>query len=87
MQGTNRIFKRKSILRNTPHHHSYHLQSVLTSVRCLKAKARSEKVNNLKTAMKKTHNPNRDKYNNKISLAQLHGAVQAFIAPGWMQFH
>jgi len=37
-----------------------------TGVKCLKAKIRSEKVNNLKTAMKKMHNPTRDKYNKKI---------------------
>jgi len=54
-------FNRKSISRNTMHRQSYHLQAMLTGVKRWKAKTRSEKANNLKIAMKKTHNPNRDK--------------------------
>jgi len=54
-------FNRKSISRNTTHRQCYHLQAMLTGVTRRKAKTRSEKVNNLKTAMKKTRIPNRDK--------------------------
>ena len=52
-RNQSRIFNRKSISRNTTHRQSYHLQAVLTGVKRWKANTRSEKVNNLKTAMKK----------------------------------
>jgi len=52
---------RKLISRNTTHRQPYHLQAMLTGVKHWKAKARSEKVNNLKTAMKKGIDPNRHK--------------------------
>jgi len=55
------IFNRKSISRNTTHRQSNHLQAMLTDVKRRKANTRSEKVNNLKTAMKKTRTPNRYK--------------------------
>ena len=54
-------FNKKSISRNTTQHQSYHLQAMLTDVKRWKANTRSEKVNNLKTAMKKPRRPNRDK--------------------------
>jgi len=54
------FFNRKSISRKTTHRQSYHLHAMLTGVIRSKANTRSEKVNNLKTAMKKTHRPNRD---------------------------
>jgi len=37
---------------------------MLTGVKRSKANTRSEKVNNLKTAIKKMRRPNRDKWNN-----------------------
>jgi len=60
-RNQSQILNRKSISRNTTHRQSYHLQATLTGVKRWKAYTRSEKVNNLKTAMKKTHKPNRDK--------------------------
>jgi len=55
-QGINhKFFNRRSISCNTTHRQSYHhLQAQLTGVKHRKANTRSEKVNNLKTAMKKT---------------------------------
>jgi len=52
-RNQSQILNRKSISRNTTHRQSYHLQAMLTGVKRRKAKTRSEKVNNLKTAMKK----------------------------------
>jgi len=49
------------ISRNTSHRQSYHLQAMLTGVKRRKANTRSEKVNNLKTAMKKLRIRNREK--------------------------
>jgi len=43
------------------HRQSYHLQVMLTGVKRRKASTSSEKVNNLKTAMKKLRRPNHDK--------------------------
>jgi len=60
-RNQSQIFNRKSISRDTTHRQSYHLQVMLTGVIRRKAKTRSEKVNNLKTAMKKTRGPNHDK--------------------------
>jgi len=60
-RNQSQIFNRKSISRNTTHRQSYHLQAMLTRVKRRKANTRSEKVNNLKIAVKKTHRPNRDK--------------------------
>jgi len=60
-RNQSQIFNRKSISRNTTHRQSYHLQAMLTVVKRRRANTRSEKVNNLKTAMKKTRIPNRDK--------------------------
>jgi len=44
-------FNWKSISRNTTHRQSYHLQAMLTGVKRRKADKRSERVNNLKTAI------------------------------------
>jgi len=55
------ISNRKSISHNTTHRQSYHLQAMLTGVKRRKANTCSEKVNNLKTAMKKLRRHNRDK--------------------------
>jgi len=55
------IFNRKSISRSTTHRQSYHLQAMPTGVKRRKANTSSEKVNSLKTAMKKLRRPNRDK--------------------------
>ena len=52
-RNESQILNRISISRNTTHRQSYHLQAMLTGVKRRKAKTRSEKVNNLKTAMKK----------------------------------
>jgi len=60
-RNQSQIFNRKSISRSTTHRQFYHLQAMLTGVKRRKAKTRSEKVNNLKTAMKKPRTPNRDK--------------------------
>jgi len=51
-RNQSQIFNRKS--HNTTHRQSYHLQAMLTGLKCWKAKIRSEKINNHKTAMKKT---------------------------------
>ena len=59
-QNQPQIFDRKSISRNTTHRQSYHLQAMLTGVKRWKASTRSEKVNNLKTAIKKPRRPNRE---------------------------
>jgi len=55
------FFNRKSISSNTTRRQSYHLQAMLTGVKRRKANTSSEKVNNLKTAMKKLRRPNCDK--------------------------
>jgi len=60
-RNQSQIINRKSISRNTTHRQSNHLQAMLTGVKRWKTSTRSEKVNNLKTAMKKPHWPNRDK--------------------------
>jgi len=60
-RNQSQIFNRKSISRNTTHRQSYHLQAMLAGVKRRKANTSSEKVNNLKTAMKKLGRPNRDK--------------------------
>jgi len=52
-RNQSQIFNRKSISRNTTRRQSYHLQAMLTGVKLWKANTRSEKVNNVKTAMKK----------------------------------
>jgi len=59
-RNQSQIFNKKSISCNTMHRQSYHLQAI-TGVKCRKANTRSEKINNLKTAMKKTRIPNCDK--------------------------
>jgi len=51
-RNQSQIFNRKSISRDTAHHQSYHLQAMLTSVKRRKVNTKSEKVSNLKTAMK-----------------------------------
>ena len=68
-------FTRKSISRNTTHRQSYHLQAMLTGVKRWKAKAMSEKVNNHKTAMKRSQTPTAT--NKTIYLAQLHAYTEA----------
>jgi len=60
-RNQSQIFNRKSISRNTTHRQSYHLQAMLRGVKRRKVNTSSEKVNNLKTAMKKLRRPNRDK--------------------------
>jgi len=60
-RNQSQIFNRKSISCNITHRQSYHLQSMLTGVKRRKANTRSEKVNNLNTAMKKTRRPNHGK--------------------------
>jgi len=60
-RNQSQIFNRKSISHNTMHRQSYHLQAMLTGVKRRKASTSSEKVNNLKTAMKKLRRPNHDK--------------------------
>jgi len=60
-KNQSQIFNRKSISRNITHRQSYHLQAMLTGVKRRKANTRSEKVSNLKTAMKKPRISNRDK--------------------------
>jgi len=60
-RNQSQIFNGKSISRNTTHRQSYHLRAMLTGVKHRKANRRSEKVNNLKTAMKKPRIPNREK--------------------------
>jgi len=60
-RNQSQIFYRKSISCNTTHCKSYHLQAMLTGVKRRKANTNSEKVNNLKTAMKKLRRHNRDK--------------------------
>ena len=57
-RNQSQIFNRKSISRNTTHRQSYHLQAMLTGVKRRKANTSSEKVNNLKSAMKKLRRPN-----------------------------
>jgi len=60
-RNQSQIVNRKSISRNTTYRQSYRLQAMLTGVKRRKANTRSEKVNNLKTAMEKPRRPNRDK--------------------------
>jgi len=60
-RNQSQIFNRKLISCNTTHCQSYHLQAMLTGVKRRKTNTRSEKVNNLKTAMKKTRIPNCNK--------------------------
>jgi len=60
-RNQSQIFNRKSISHNTTHRQSQHLQAMVTGVKRRKANTRSEKVNNLKIAMKKPRRPNRDK--------------------------
>jgi len=60
-RNQSQIFNWKSISRNTTHRQSYHLQAMLTGVKRSKANTSSEKVNNLKAAMKTLRRPNRDK--------------------------
>jgi len=67
-RNQSQIFNRKSISRNTRHRQSYHLQAMLTGVKRRKANTSSEKVNNLKTTMKKLRRPNRDKENKTKTL-------------------
>jgi len=62
-RNQSQIFNRKSISHSTVHRQSYHLQAVLTGVKRRKANTRSEKVYNLKTAMKKPCIPNHYKQN------------------------
>jgi len=61
VRNQSQIFNRKSISRNTTHRQSYHLQAMPTGVKRRMVNIRSEKVNNLKTAMKKPRIPNREK--------------------------
>jgi len=61
VRNQSQIFNRKSISRNTTHRQSCHLQTMLTDVKRRKANIKSEKINNLKTAMEKPRIPNRDK--------------------------
>jgi len=76
-RNQSQIFNRKSISRNTTHRQSYHLQAMLTGVKQKgQHKLSSEKVNNLKTAMKKLRRPNRDKTKPK-RLAKLHAKAEA----------
>jgi len=49
---------------------------MLTGVKRRKANTRSEKVNNLKTAMKKPRIPNRDKKTKPKRLAKLHAKAE-----------
>jgi len=60
-RNQSQILNRKSISHNITHRQSYHLQAVLTGVKRRRSNTSSEKVNNLKTAMKKPRRPNRDK--------------------------
>jgi len=60
-RNQSQIFNRKSISRKITHRQSYRLQAMLTGVKRRKVNTRLEKVNNLKTAMKKLRRPNRDK--------------------------
>jgi len=60
-KNQSQIFNRKSISRNTTHRQSNHLRAVLIGVKRRKVNTSSEKVNNLKTAIKKLRRPNRDK--------------------------
>jgi len=54
VRNQSQIFNRRSISRNTPHRQSYHLQAMLTGLKRRKVYTSSEKVNHLKTVMKKT---------------------------------
>jgi len=52
-RNQSQIFNRKSISPYTTHRQSYHLHAMLTGMKRRKANTRSEKVNKLKTVMKK----------------------------------
>ena len=76
-RNQSQIFNRKSISRNATHCQSYHLQAMLTGVKRRKANTRSEKVNNLKTAMKKRADPTATNKTKPKCLAELHAKAEA----------
>jgi len=76
-RNQSQIFNRKSISRNTTHRQSYHLQAMLTGVKRRKANTSSEKVNNLKTAMKNCADPTATNKTKPKRLAKLHAKAEA----------